>query len=273
VVPPLPLEALRTGASTGSPLAPESFDWILANLGPDVHLASISGGTDILSCFVGGDPTGPVWRGEIQAPGLGMDVDVVDPEGRPVRDGPGELVCRPPFPPMPLRFWNDPGDAAYRRAYFERFPGLWHHGDWARWTEHGGMEILGRSDATLNVHGVRIGTAEIYREIGAFEEVREAVAVECARPGCEGIAVLVVLRPGAELDEALRMRIRTRLRERMSPRHVPRHLVAVADLPRTKSGKLSEKAVREVLHGRDPGNLQALANPEALEALRALELG
>jgi len=269
---PAPLPHLRTVASTGSPLAPESFDWIQARLGHDVHLASISGGTDILSCFVGGDPTGPVWRGEIQAPGLGMDVDVVDAEGKSVRGRAGELVCRPPFPSMPLGFWDDPDDARYRRAYFERFPGLWHHGDWARWTEHGGIEILGRSDATLNVHGVRIGTAEIYRELEAFPELREAVAVECARPGCEGIAVLVVLRPGAVLDDGLRARIRTRLRERMSPRHVPRHLVAVPDLPRTRSNKLSETAVRDALHGRDSGNAGALANPQALEALRGLEL-
>ncbi|HEX6884986.1 MAG TPA: acetoacetate--CoA ligase [Planctomycetota bacterium] len=272
VRPPRPLPALRTVASTGSPLAPEAFEHVYRALGPDLHLASISGGTDILSCFVGGDPTGPVWRGEIQAPGLGMDVDVLGAAGEPLAREPGELVCRPPFPSMPLGFWNDPGDAAYRRAYFERFPGLWHHGDWARRTEHGGIVILGRSDATLNVNGVRIGSAEITREVAALAEVQEAVAVEVTTGGREGIALVVQLAPGVALGPELAARIRARLRERQSPRHVPRHLLAVPDLPRTRSGKLSESAVRAVLNGREPDNRQALANPEVLAHLGGLEL-
>ncbi|MBL8861086.1 MAG: acetoacetate--CoA ligase [Planctomycetes bacterium] len=265
------LTRLRTVWSTGSPLAPEAFDWIHAHLAPEAHLASISGGTDILSCFVGGDPAGPVWRGEIQRPGLGMDVDVFDADGRPLARGPGELVCRPPFPSMPLRFHADEGDARYRAAYFERFEGVWCHGDWAEWTEHGGLIVHGRSDATLNVRGVRIGTAEVYREVLAFPEVLEAAAVELRAGEREEIALFVRLAPGAVLDDALRERIRSRLRANQSPRHAPGLIEAVVDLPRTKSGKQSEIAVREALHGRPVPNVAALANPECLAAIAALK--
>ncbi len=255
--------ALRTLLSTGSVLSPECFEHVYAAFG-DVHLASISGGTDILSCFLGGDPTAPVWRGELQAPGLGMDVDVLDDEGRSLERGAGELVCRPPFPSMPLGFWGDGNDSAYRSAYFERFPGLWHHGDWVERTPHGGFVIRGRSDATLNVHGVRIGTAEIYSCVERIEGVLEALAIESTLAGREGLVLFVRLRDGLELDDALRTRIAVELRTRMSPRHVPRFVFAAPELPRTRSGKLSELAVREVLHGRAPRNVEALANPECL---------
>jgi acetoacetyl-CoA synthetase len=255
--------ALRTIASTGSVLSPLSFDYVYATFG-DVHLASISGGTDILSCFVGGDPTSPVWRGEIQAAGLGMDVDVFDEKGRALASGAGELVCRPPFLSMPLGLWNDPGDEAFRRAYFERFPGVWRHGDWIERTQHGGFVIRGRSDATLNVHGVRIGTAEIYATVERIDGVLEALAVESTLKGRDGLVLFVRLRSGVELDDALRRRIVDDLKQRMSPRHAPRFLFAAPDFPRTRSGKLSELAVREVLHGGAPRNIEALANPESL---------
>jgi acetoacetyl-CoA synthetase len=270
-VPPRALPALRTVASTGSPLAPATHAWLQATLG-DVHVASISGGTDIVSCFALGDPTAPVWPGELQAPGLGMDVDVLDAEGRSVRGAPGELVCRPPFPSMPLAFHDDPGDARYRRAYFERYPGVWRHGDWAEWTAHGGLVVHGRSDATLNANGVRIGTAELYGELERFPEVLEACAVEHHRGDDEGIALLVRLAPGATDAEELFARIRAALRANRSPRHVPRWITAVDDLPRTKSGKLSELAVRDALRGRTPENRLARANPECLDALARVDL-
>jgi len=256
--------ALRTILSTGSVLSPECFDHVLESFG-DVHLASMSGGTDILSCFLGGDPTRPVWRGELQAAGLGMDVDVFDDDGRSKATGAGELVCGLPFPSMPLGFWGDVGDEAFRRAYFERFPGVWRHGDWVERTPHGGFIIHGRSDATLNVHGVRIGTAEIYSSVESIDGVLEALAVESSLAGREGLVLFVRLRAGSELDDELRSRIASELRTRMSPRHVPRFLFAAPDLPRTRSGKSSELAVREVLHGRAPRNVEALANPESLD--------
>ncbi len=258
------LGALRCLLSTGSPLSPEGFDWIYANVKRDLHLASISGGTDLISCFVLGDPTRPVHRGEIQGPGLGMAVEVFDAEGRALREGPGELVCTRPFPSMPLGFWNDPGGTRYREAYFERFAGVWHHGDWVEWTVHGGMVVHGRSDATLNPGGVRIGTAEIYRQVEAIEEVLESLAIGQRWQDDVRIVLFVVLREGAVLDDALRERIRTRLRRHASPRHVPAAILAVPDLPRTRSGKISEIAVREVVHGRAVANAEALANPEAL---------
>jgi acetoacetyl-CoA synthetase len=262
------LSGIRIITSTGSPLSPDNFDFVYDAIAPETHLASISGGTDIVSCFVGGNPHGPVWRGEIQAAGLGMDVDVVDAQGRPVADRPGELVCRSPFPSMPLGFWNDPDGRRYRAAYFERFPGIWHHGDWIERTIHGGFIIHGRSDATLNPGGVRIGTAEIYRQLEALPDIVEALAVGQSWHGDERIVLFVRLADGAVLDDALRRRIAERLRVQASPRHVPARIVAVPDLPRTRSGKLVEVAVREVLHGRPVTNREALANPEALEYFR-----
>jgi acetoacetyl-CoA synthetase len=264
------LDSLRTITSTGSPLAPESFDFVYEHIKRDVHLASISGGTDIVSCFVGGNPTLPVWRGEIQVAGLAMDVDVFDPSGRPLAREPGELVCKSPFPSMPVSFWNDPDGRKYHQAYFARFPGVWCHGDWVQWTEHGGMIIYGRSDATLNPGGVRIGTAEIYRQVEQLPEILESLAVGQQWNGDERIVLFVRLAAGAALDDVLRQRIATQIRTNTSPRHVPARIVQVADIPRTKSGKIVELAVRDVLHGREVKNREALANPEALDLFRDL---
>jgi acetoacetyl-CoA synthetase len=264
------LSALRLITSTGSPLAPESFDYVYVDIKPDVHLASISGGTDIVSCFVLGDPTSPVWRGEIQAPGLGMAVDVWSEEGKPLRREKGELVCTRPFPSMPVMFWNDPGGKKYRAAYFERFPNVWCHGDFAEWTAHGGLVIHGRSDATLNPGGVRIGTAEIYTQVEQIPDVVEAIAVGQNWDNDVRVVLFVRLKEGAKLDDALRDKIRQKIRTGASPRHVPAKIVAVADIPRTKSGKITELAVRDVVHGRPVKNTEALANPEALELYRDL---
>ena len=262
------LSSVRTMTSTGSPLAPESFDFVYDAISPALHLASISGGTDIVSCFVGGNPNAPVWRGEIQVPGLGMAVDVFDASGRPLRGDAGELVCTAPFPSMPLGFWNDADGARYRAAYFERFPGVWCHGDWIRATDHGGYVIYGRSDATLNPGGVRIGTAEIYRQVEGLPEIVESLAVGQRWDGDERIVLFVRLAPGIELDEGLRQRITTRIRTNTTARHVPARILAVTDIPRTKSGKIVELAVRDIIHGRAVKNLEALANPEALGQFR-----
>jgi acetoacetyl-CoA synthetase len=264
------LSSVRTIASTGSPLAPESFEFVYRSIKADVHLASISGGTDIVSCFVGGNPNAPVWRGEIQVPGLGMDVDVFDEDGRPVRGAAGELVCKSPFPSMPIGFWDDPDDAKYRAAYFDRFPGVWCHGDWIAATDHGGYIIFGRSDATLKPGGVRIGTAEIYRQVEQLEEVVESLAVGQEWKNDERIVLFVRLAPGLELDAALQKRIADRIRTNTSPRHVPARIVQVTDIPKTKSGKIVELAVRSVIHGREVKNREALANPEALDLYRGL---
>jgi acetoacetyl-CoA synthetase len=262
--------SLRTITSTGSPLLPESFDFVYDAIKTDVHLASISGGTDIVSCFVGGNPAAPVWRGEIQARGLAMDVDVFDGDGRSLALEPGELVCKSPFPSMPVGFWNDPDGAKYRAAYFARFPGVWCHGDWMRFTEHDGAVIFGRSDATLKPGGVRIGTAEIYRQVEQLPEVLESLAVGQRWEGDERIVLFVRLAPGVSLDDGLRQRIVDRLRRHASPRHVPARIIAVSDIPRTKSGKIVELAVRDVIHGRAVPNRDALANPEALDLYRDL---
>jgi len=264
------LETVRMICSTGSPLAPESFDFVYQDIKSDVHLASVSGGTDICGCFVLGVPTLPVWRGEIQAPAVGLAMDVVDEEGRSVKAGKGELVCRVPFPSMPVKFWNDPDGAKYRKAYFERFPGIWHHGDFAEWTDHGGIIIHGRSDATLNPGGVRIGTAEIYRQVEQLPEIQESIVVGQDWDNDVRVVLFVVLKPGAKLDAALIDRIKKRIRDGATPRHVPAKIVAVGDIPRTKSGKITELAVRDVIHGREIKNKEALANPEALELFRGL---
>jgi acetoacetyl-CoA synthetase len=264
------LHALRAILSTGSPLAPSGFDYVYRDIKADLHLASISGGTDIISCFALGNPIAPVWRGELQTRGLGMAVEVYDERGKPVRDRDGELVCTRPFPSMPVAFWNDPDGAKYRTAYFEHFPGVWRHGDWARLTEHDGLVITGRSDATLNPGGVRIGTAEIYRQVEQLPEVVESLVVGQEWEGDVRIVLFVRLRQGAELDQTLEDRIRRRIREHASPHHVPRRIVAVADIPRTISGKITELAVREVIHGRPVTNTEALANPSALDLFRGL---
>jgi acetoacetyl-CoA synthetase len=258
------LASVRLIASTGSPLAPESFEFVYQGIKEDVHLASISGGTDLGGCFVLGEPTSPVWKGEIQAPGLGMAVDVWTEDGKPLAHGRGELVCTRPFPSMPVEFWNDPGGRKYHGAYFERFPGVWCHGDFAEWTEHGGMIIHGRSDATLNPGGVRIGTAEIYAQVEQIPEVMESIAIGQAWDHDVRIVLFVKMREGVMLDEAMTARIKQQIRTGASPRHVPAKVVAVADIPRTRSGKITEIAVREVVHGRPVKNTEALANPEAL---------
>ena len=264
------LTSLRALLSTGSPLAAESFDYIYDAIKKDLHLASISGGTDICGCFVLGVPTKPVWRGEIQGPALGLSVDVMDENGTPVERGKGELVCTKPFPSMPIGFWNDPTGEKYRAAYFSRFENIWHHGDFAEWTEHGGMIIHGRSDATLNPGGVRIGTAEIYRQVEQIEEVQEAIVIGQEWDNDVRIVLFVVLKPGQTLDGVLGDRIKLRIRTGASPRHVPARIVQVADIPRTKSGKITELAVREVVHGREVKNKEALANPEALDLYKEL---
>jgi acetoacetyl-CoA synthetase len=262
------LSKLKAILSTGSPLAHHSFDYVYKKIKTDVHLASISGGSDIISCFVLGNPILPVYRGEIQTPGLGMAVDVFDDRGRPVRLIPGELVCTRPFPSMPVTFWDDPDGAKYRAAYFEYYPGVWRHGDWAEITRNRGYIIYGRSDATLNPGGVRIGTAEIYRQVELLPEVVESVAVgqeiNEGTPGDVRIVLFVKLQPGVKLDETLCERITTRLRENTTPLHVPKKIIQVEDIPRTISGKISELAVREVIHGRPVKNTEALANPQSL---------
>ena len=259
------LSALRTITSTGSPLVAEGFDYVYRDVKHDVCLSSISGGTDIIACFVGGNPTAPVWRGEIQAPGLGMAIDVFDDAGRSLSGEKGELVCKQPFPSLPLHFWGDESGARYHAAYFERFPNVWCHGDFIERTEHGGFIIYGRSDATLNPGGVRIGTAEIYRQVERIEEVLEAVAVGQEWQGDTRILLFVVLRDGANFSETLCERIRHRIRENCTPRHVPAKILQVADIPRTKSGKITELAVRDVIGGKTVENIEALANPEALK--------
>jgi acetoacetyl-CoA synthetase len=264
------LSSVRLMTSTGSPLAAESFDWVYDAVKPDIHLASISGGTDIVSCFVLGDPTGPVRRGEIQAAGLGMAVDVWDDAGRPVRGEKGELVCTRAFPSMPIYFWNDPDGRKYHAAYFDRFPGVWCHGDFAEWTADGGLVIHGRSDATLNPGGVRIGTAEIYAQVEQIPEVLEALAIGQEWDNDVRVVLFVRLREGVALDEALQQAIRGKIRTGASPRHVPARIVAVTDIPRTKSGKITELAVRDVVHGREVKNREALANPEALDLFHDL---
>jgi acetoacetyl-CoA synthetase len=260
------LEKLRTMYSTGSPLAPEGFDYVYAHVKRDICLSSISGGTDLVACFAGGCPILPVWRGELQCRMLGMKVEIFDDEGRPMPRGQkGELVCTAPFPTMPLGFWNDPGDAKYRAAYFERFPGVWRHGDWCELTAHDGLVIYGRSDAVLNPGGVRIGTAEIYRQVEKLDEVVESIVIGQDWQKDVRVVLFVRLREGLALDEALARRIKETIRANTTPRHVPAVILQVPDIPRTKSNKIVELAVRAVVHGETVKNAEALANPEALE--------
>ena len=264
------LPKLRAMASTGSPLVPEGFDYVYRHIKDDLCLSSIAGGTDIVSCFMLGNPIGPVWRGEIQKRGLGMAVEVWDDEGRPVVGEKGELVCVKPFPSMPIAFWNDPDGARYRAAYFERYPGIWHHGDYVELTEHGGVIVYGRSDATLNPGGVRIGTAEIYRQVELLDEVEESIVIGQDWQDDVRVVLFVRLRSGLSLDEGLEGRIKQQVKSGCTPRHVPARVVQVGDIPRTKSGKIVELAVRDTVHGRPIKNKEALANPEALELYRDL---
>jgi acetoacetyl-CoA synthetase len=262
------LSTLRLLTSTGSPLSPEGFSFVYEGIKPDVHLASISGGTDIVSCFVLGIPALPVWRGEIQGPGLGLAVDVWDDNGNSVTGEKGELVCTKPFPAMPVGFWNDADGSKYHAAYFDKYPNVWRHGDWCEVTAHAGIVIYGRSDAVLNPGGVRIGTAEIYRQVESLEEVVEALVIGQDWEGDVRVVLFVKLREGLKLDDALVSKIKKRVRDNTTPRHVPAKVLQVGDIPRTKSGKIVELAVRHVVHGRAVKNVEALANPEALEHFR-----
>jgi acetoacetyl-CoA synthetase len=262
------LDSVETITSTGSPLVPEGFDYVYRAIKKDVLLSSISGGTDIASCFVLGNPTAPVYRGEIQCRGFGMNVQVFDDDGKPVVGAKGELVCTAPFPSMPIYFWNDPDGAKYRAGYFERFPDTWCHGDYMELTPRGTAIIYGRSDATLNPGGVRIGTAEIYRQVEQLDEVVESLVIGQDWDNDVRVVLFVRLREGLALDDALAKKIKDRIRLNTTPRHVPAKIVQVADIPRTKSGKIVELAVRNVVHGNPVKNLEALANPEALEQFR-----
>ncbi|HEX9447659.1 MAG TPA: acetoacetate--CoA ligase [Dongiaceae bacterium] len=264
------LSSVRMLTSTGSPLAPESFDYVYEKVKQDVCLSSISGGTDIVSCFMLGNPTIPVWRGEIQTRGLGMAVEVWNDAGKPVTGEKGELVCVRPFPCMPVGFWNDPDNKRYKAAYFERYPNIWHHGDYVELTEHDGIIVFGRSDAVLNPGGVRIGTAEIYRQVEKLPEVIESIVIGQDWDNDVRVVLFVRLRDGLALDEKLIGKIKTQIRKNTTPRHVPAKVIQVTDIPRTKSGKIVELAVRDVVHGRAIKNKEALANPEALALYKNL---
>ncbi|HZP12864.1 MAG TPA: acetoacetate--CoA ligase [Nevskiaceae bacterium] len=264
------LDKLRAILSTGSPLAPEQFDFVYDAVKRDQRLSSISGGTDIVSCFALGNPWDPIVRGELQCRGLGMAVDAFDAQGRPVRGEPGELVCTKAFPSMPIGFWNDGDGKKYRAAYFERFPGVWHHGDWCEITERGTVIIQGRSDATLNPGGVRIGTAEIYRVVEAVPEIVESVAVGFRHDNDERVILFVRLRDGERFTESLEQKLKSAIRAQLSPRHVPSKVLPCPEVPRTMSGKVTEIAVRELIHGRAVSNADALANPQSLDYFRGI---
>ncbi len=262
------LSSIRTIMSTGSTLVPESYDFVYDAILSDVQLSSASGGTDIISCFVGGNPMKPVYRGELQSLALAMQVEIYSPDGRSLIGENGELVCTNAFPSMPVGFWNDPDDKTYLAAYFEQFPGIWAHGDFAEITDNGGMIIHGRSDAVLNPGGVRIGTAEIYRQVEKLDEIMESISIGQNWDGDVRVVLFVVLREGSELDDVLKGRIRTLIRENTTPRHVPAKIIAVPEIPRTISGKIVELAVRSVVHGEAVKNTDALANPHALDHFR-----
>jgi acetoacetyl-CoA synthetase len=267
-----PFPNLRTIASTGSPLADESFDYVYNSWKNDVQLSSISGGTDIISCFMLGSPMLPVYRGEIQCRGLGMDVDCYDDNGNPVRDKQGELVCKSAFPSMPVYFWNDLDGKKYHSAYFEHFPGIWCHGDYMVLSPHGGVTMLGRSDATLNPGGVRIGTAEIYRVVENMEDIEDSVVVGQQFEGDERVVLFVKMKPGIGLSEDLQKKIRTNIRQQCSPRHVPAVILTTPDVPYTINGKKVEVAVKKLIHGQEVKNQDALRNPECLEFFRTVRL-
>ena len=265
------LSPLRTLLSTGSPLSSDGFDFVYQSIKHDVQLCSISGGTDIVSCFVLGTPAQAVYAGEIQTRGLGMAVDVLDDDGQSVRDKQGELCCCAPFPSMPVMFWNDADGSKYKSAYFEHFPGVWRHGDWATLNQRGGIIIHGRSDATLNPGGVRIGTAEIYRQVEAFPEIIEALVIGQNRDNDVRVFLFVRMADGYELTDAVKDAVKKSIRKGATPRHVPAVIVAVPDIPRTRSGKITELAVRDIIQGREVKNTAALANAEALDYFRNIE--
>ncbi len=264
------LSAMRMLCSTGSVLAPESFDYVYQNIRQDICLASMSGGTDIASCFALGSPILPVYRGEIQCRGLGMAIEVFDDNGHPLQGDKGELVCTQTFPSQPVFFWGDASGQKYHDAYFGRFDNVWHHGDYVRLTEHNGIVIYGRSDATLNPGGVRIGTAEIYRHVEQIDEVVESIVIGQDWDDDVRVVLFLVLQPGLVLNDELLAMVRKTVREKCSPRHVPAKVIQIAEIPRTKSGKIVELAVRDVVHDRKVKNIHSLANPEALELYRNL---
>jgi acetoacetyl-CoA synthetase len=265
------LVSLRTILSTGSPLSQESFRYVYRDVKTDVCLSSISGGTDIISCFVLGNECLPVYEGELQCAGLGMAVQIWDESGHAVREQKGELICAKPFPSAPVGFWNDPDGQRYHKAYFATYPGIWAHGDYAEITANGGMIIHGRSDAVLNPGGVRIGTAEIYRQVESLDEVVESICVGQEWDDDVRVVLFVVLRPGVELDDNLTAKIRTQIRQETTPRHVPAKIISVTDIPRTRSGKIAEIAVRDVINGKTVANLAALSNPDALDLYQDLD--
>ncbi len=264
------LNSVHTIVSTGSPLVAENYEYVYSKIRSGVFLSSFSGGTDIVGGFVGGDPTSPIWPGEMQAAFLGMDMDVFDASGRSLRVEKGELVCTQSFPSMPVHFWNDPDRARYRQAYFSRFDNVWCQGDFAAITEHGGFVIYGRSDAVLNPGGVRLGTAEIYQQVEKIPAVADSVVIGQEWQSDIRVVLFVMLAPGVVLDEALKDRLRSEIRRNTTPRHVPALIVQVADIPRTMNGKIAEIAVRETIHGRTVMNADSLINPEALRYFTAV---
>ena len=265
------LKKLKTICSTGSPLSNDGFEYIYQNIKKDVHLSSISGGTDIVSCFVLGNLFEPVISGEIQNKGLGLDVDVFNEKGKSIKNIKGELVCKSPFPSMPLKFWNDKHDVKFKDAYFNKFLNIWHHGDYIERKKSGGFIIYGRSDTTLNPGGVRLGTAEIYSEVEKFMEIKESIVIGQTWDNDIRIILFIVLNPNYELNEELFIKIKKKIRKNASPRHVPDKVIAVNDIPRTKNGKIVELAVKNIIEGNIIKNKEALANPEALEQYKNLK--
>ena len=264
------LNSLRCLISTGSPLTEEGFEYVYEKIKQELHLVSMTGGTDLISCFILGNPNLPVYSGELQSPGLGMAVDIWDDNGNSIKEDKGELVCTVPFPSCPIGFWNDPDNNSFLDAYFRRFPNIWVHGDFGEITPNGGYIIHGRSDAVLNPGGVRIGTAEIYRQVEVFDEVVDSVCIGQSWDGDVRVVLFVVMREGVQLSVDLIDQIKLRIRNHASPRHVPAKVIAVADIPRTMSGKIAELAVRDKVHGREVKNTAALANPESLSLFENL---
>tara|TARA_Y100000590_G_scaffold371477_1_gene433908 strand:- start:1236 stop:2171 length:936 start_codon:yes stop_codon:yes gene_type:complete len=265
------LSSLKTICSTGSPLSKEGFKYIYKNIKDDVHLSSISGGTDIVSCFVLGNLFQPVYAGEIQNKGLGMDVDIFDEKGTSVKNKKGELVCKKPFPSMPIKFWNDVDNKKYKSAYFEKYKNVWHHGDFAKITNKGGFVIFGRSDTTLNPGGVRLGTAEIYNVVEKLEEIQESIAIGQTWNNDIRIILFVVINKGYELNDKIKEKIKKAIRIEASPRHVPSKIISILEIPKTKNGKLVELAVKQSVEGETIKNLEALANPDSLKHFKNIK--
>ena len=265
------MSKLKTICSTGSPLSNDGFRYVYKNIKQDVHLASISGGTDIVSCFVLGNPFQPVYAGEIQNGGLGMDIDIFDEKGFSIKNTKGELVCKKPFPSMPVKFWNDNEDKKYRSSYFEKYKNVWHHGDFAKVTGNGGFIIYGRSDTTLNPGGVRLGTAEIYSVVEKFEEIKESIAIGQSWNNDVRIILFIVLNQGYKLNKEIKDKIKKKVKSNASPRHVPSKIISVMDIPKTKNGKLVELAVKQTVEGTTIKNLEALANPDSLKQFKNIK--